>query len=119
MSGQTLIEQVLSLENSLEQLARPLQQMLDEERFLRCSRQRLRCSLLVNRIVVAMAGGTMPDVPDFLPLAFGSAAGKVAAAAAAATAEAADDAMARADAALRDAELLVPVADASAAPGMA
>ncbi len=119
MSGQTLIEQVLSLENSLEQLSRPLQHMLDEVRFLRCSRLRLRCSSLVNRIAVAMAGGTMPDVPDHLPLAFGSAAGKVAAAAATATVEAADDAMERAQAALLDAELLVPVADAAAARGMA
>jgi len=119
MSGQTLIEQALSLENSLEQLARPLQQMLDEDRFMRCSRLRLRCSSLVNRIVVAMAGGTMPDVPDPLPLAFGSAAGKVAAAAATATIEAADDAMERAHKALGQAELLVPVAETFAARGVA
>lgn len=118
MSGQTLIEQVLSLENSLGRLAMPLQAMLDEERYLRCARLRLRCSSMVNRIVVATVAGTMPEVPDGLPLTFGDAAGKVAAAAVTATIEAADDAMERARVALAEAEMLVPVADRSAARGI-
>lgn len=116
MSGQRLIEQVLSLENSLGRLALPLQQMLDEMRYLRCARLRLRCSSMVNRIVVATVAGTMPDVPEALPLAFGDAAGKVAAAALAATTRSADDAMARAHGALAEAEALVPVAAPAAAP---